>query len=94
MSFSEDISLFFGDLAQTASLVSGTSTSSISLYFSQPSAVAFGGAALVDDPSAVLAATVSIARGDTLVIGTATYTVRMVERIDDGQLQRVALGSA
>ena len=94
MTFVEDMSAFFGDLAQAATLVVGTSTSSVRGYFDTPSVAALAGVAMVDDPSFVLPSTVAIRRGATLTIDAEVYTVRAVEKIDDGHLQRAMLESA
>ena len=95
MSFSEDIDLFFGDeLAETATIVVGTSTSSARVYFDTPSVSALAGIAVVDDPSMVLAADVSVPRGASVTITGTAYAARTTERIGDGRLQRVTLEAA
>lgn len=95
MSFTENLADFFGDdLAQTATIVTGTSTSTSSVYFDEPSASALGGMVVVDAPSIIARASVSLSRGSTVTIGTAAYTVRAVEKLDDGALQRASLEDA
>ena len=96
MSFTEDLSLFFGDLAVSATVVSGTSTSSVACYFDTPSQTMLAGAALSDEMSALMAAADApgLARGDAVTIGTNGYTVRQVELQDDGAIKRAMLVTA
>lgn len=93
MSFTEDLSLFFGDLAVSATVVVGTSTSSVSCYFDTPSQSMLAGAGLSDETSILMAATdaAGLARGDSITIGTNGYTVRQVELQDDGAVKRAML---
>lgn len=93
MSFAERLDDFFGDLAVTATIVTGTATSSASVYFDSPSASVLSGMVTVDAPSIVCKASVSMARGSTVTIGTDSYTVRAVEKLDDGALARATLES-
>ena len=90
----EDLSAFFGDLSVTASVVVGTSTSSAQVYFDSPSMMALGGLAVMDAPSVVARHSAGLIRGAGLTIGTDSFTVRVVERIDDGFLVRATLEAA
>lgn len=94
MSFSENLDDFFGDLSQTATVVTGTSTSTASVYFDNPSSAALAGMVMVDAPSIVAKASVGLARASSVTIGTNGYTVRAVEQLDDGALVRATLESA
>jgi hypothetical protein len=96
MTFAEDISLFFGDLAVSAVIVVGTSTSTAACYFDRPSQTMLANAALTDDVSCLMATSSApgLARGSSLTIGSNGYTVRQVELQDDGLVQRVYLVAA
>lgn len=87
----EDLSAFFGDLSVSATIVTGTSTSAGSVYFDNPSTIALSGALVMDAPSIVAQASAGLARGSTVTISSTAYTVRMVEKLDDGALVRATL---
>lgn len=91
MTFAENLADFFGDLSVSATIVTGTSTSTAALYFDNPSDAALAGMVMVDVPSIVARASENLARGSTVTINTSTYTVRTVEKLDDGALVRATL---
>lgn len=91
MSFTENLDAFFADLAVFATIVTGTSTSSGNVYFDNPSTIGLAGAVVMDAPSLVAQASVGLARGSTVTISGTTYTVRVVEKLDDGALVRATL---
>lgn len=94
MSFTESLSDFFADLTESAVIVTGTSTSTASVYLDVPSSSVLSGMVMVDSPSLIAQATVSLARGSTVTISTSTYTVRSVEKLDDGAIVRATLEDA
>lgn len=94
MSFTESIDAFFGDLSVSATIVTGTSTSTASVYFDNPSLLALGGAVVMDSPVFVAPATINVERGSTVTVGGSGYRVRQVEKLDDGALVRATLEAA
>jgi hypothetical protein len=89
---SEDIDLFFTTvLGSTATIVSGTSTVSAAVYFDEPSQSALNGAVMVDDPSITYPTRLGLARGDSVTVDGTAYTVRSVEKLDDGLISRAVL---
>lgn len=91
MNFDEDLAAFFGDLAQTATIVTGTGTSTARVYLDEPGTLALGGGVVVDSPSVICTAALGLVRGSMLTIGAQQYSVRQVEKLDDGTLVRAAL---
>lgn len=87
----EDLAAFFGDLSVSAAVVTGTATSTESVYFDNPSVMALAGAVMMDTPSLIARASAAIRRGSSVTIGTNGYTVRMVEKLDDGAFVRATL---
>lgn len=94
MSFTESIDAFFGDLSVSATIVTGTSTSTANVYFDSPSTIGLAGAVVMDAPSIVAQESAGLARGSTVTISGAGYTVRLVEKLDDGALVRATLEAA
>jgi len=91
MSFTETLDAFFGDLSVSATIVTGTSTASASVYFDNPSTIGLAGAVVMDAPSLVAQESAGLARGSTVTISGTAYTVRIVEKLDDGALVRATL---
>lgn len=94
MSFTESLDAFFGDLSVSATVVTGTSTSTASVYFDNPSTIGLAGAIVMDAPSIVAQRTVGLARGSTVTMSGSSYSVRVVEKLDDGELVRATLESS
>jgi len=94
MSFTENLDAFFGDLSVAATVVTGTSTSTVQGYFDNPSTIGLAGAVVMDAPAFVAQRTAGLARGSTVTVSGASYSVRMVEKLDDGELVRATLESA
>lgn len=90
----ENLDAFFADLAVFATIVTGTSTSTDWVYFDSPSTIGLSGAVVMDAPSVVAQAATGLARGSTLTISGSDYTVRAVEKLDDGALVRATLEAA
>lgn len=94
VSFTENLDAFFGDLSVLATIVTGTSTSTASVYFDNPSMFALNGAAVMDAPSVIAQESAGLVRGSTVTISAVGYTVRAVEKLDDGALVRATLEAA
>lgn len=92
--FAEELGAFFGDLSVTATVVTSGVTSTASVYFDNPSVMALAGAVMMDSPSLIARESEGIRRGSTVTIGADSYTVRMVEKLDDGAFVRATLESA
>lgn len=90
----EDLDAFFGDLSVSATIVTGTSTSTANVYFDNPSTIGLAGAVVMDAPAIVAQESAGLARGSTVTISASSYTVRLVEKLDDGALVRATLEAA
>ena len=74
----EDLDAFFGDLSVSATIVTGTSTSTANVYFDSPSTIGLAGAVVMDAPAIVAQESAGLARGSTVTISGSGYTVRLV----------------
>lgn len=91
MAFTEDLTVFFdtGDFAVAATLQGGTT---VNVVFDRDYVEAVDRVSTTDPVCMARVADITASNvGQTLVISGTTYTIRDVQRLDDGSLVRVQL---